>query len=443
MDVATGSARALRSLPGRVIKLAVLVSVVGAALIAVAVPQPRQADASFHIARISEVMFGANGDPNVQYVEINMLTIGQNVVGHTRLSAWNADGSFFGVLLEVPSNVGKSNTDVKWIMATPGFEAAAGITPDFTFAPASLQATGMVCWGAPGVSAQNPPTWDASNPANYVDCIPYGGYAAGNIRFPTASPFGLGDGTQSLTRTSSTNNTSVDMVLACPTPQANNGAIGFNHDGNFVDQSPPKSVDDLTWINSDTVGDHCGDTDDDNDGLSDTAEAAGAPCASATAATDPLARDTDGDLVLDGAECALGSNPNDVASKPLNPTVANDPDGDRLSTAFENSIGTSPSNPDSDGDGLRDGVEVKNYNSNPLSTNTDAASGDTTTDDCEVSSINLDTKVNPGDQALLSSEVVRVPPPPRLANLDLNKDGAVNPGDQAFQSNRALSGKCP
>jgi hypothetical protein len=441
MDVATGSAPARPS--RRAVQALLLAMLPIAALVAVIAPPPRPAGATFHIARISEAMFGANGDPNIQYVEINMLSVGQNQVGHTRLSAWNADGSFFGVLLEVPSGVGSSNTNVKWIMATPGFEAAAGITPDFTFAPASLPSTGMVCWGAPGISAPNPPTWDASNPLNYVDCIPYGGYAAGNVRFPTATPFGLGDGTQSLTRVASTNNTSVDMALACPTPQANNGAIGFNHDGNFIDQSPPKTVDDLTWINSDTVGDNCGDTDDDNDGLPDATETAGPPCATATAPTNPLVRDTDGDLILDGAECALGSNPNDPLSKPVNPPAADDPDHDQLSTAFENGIGTDPNNPDSDGDGLRDGVEVRNYNSNPLATNTDSASGDTTTDDCEVASVNLDRTVNSGDQGLLSSELVRNPPPPRLVNMDLNKDGVINSGDQGFQGSRAIPGKCP
>src|SRR4029079_553987 len=40
-----------------------------------------------------------------------------------------------------------------------------------------------------------------------------------------------------------------------------------NHDG-FVDQTPPKSVDDATWIRSDRNGDAC-DTDDDNDGMPD------------------------------------------------------------------------------------------------------------------------------------------------------------------------------
>ena len=51
---------------------------------------------------------------------------------------------------------------------------------------------------------------------------------------------------------------------------------------------------------------------DDNDGLKDTVEIGlpGASCAAATAALNPLNPDTDGDGYLDGAECAIGTNPN-------------------------------------------------------------------------------------------------------------------------------------
>src|SRR4029079_505632 len=115
--------------------------------------------------------------------------------------------------------------------------------------------------------------------------------------------------------------------------------------------------------------------------------------------------------------------------------AADDPDGDRLSTSFENQIGTNPNFPDTDGDGLRDNTEYKNYGSNPNALDSD---GDAVRDDCEATSLNLDTKTNPGDQAILASEIARVPPPAKLTNYDINKDGFINPGDQAFQSNRAL-----
>ncbi|PIE17236.1 MAG: hypothetical protein CSA66_06290, partial [Proteobacteria bacterium] len=73
---------------------------------------------------------------------------------------------------------------------------------------------------------------------------------------------------------------------------------------------------------TDTDGDHnpdCSDDDDDNDGLSDQAEA--------THSTDPLNPDSDGDGLLDGQEV--------------------------------NNHGTNPLDPDSDHDGLEDGDEIK------------------------------------------------------------------------------------
>jgi hypothetical protein len=212
-----------------------------------------------------------------------------------------------------------------------------------------------------------------------------------------------------------------------------------NHDA-MVDQTPPKSVDDATWIRSDRDGDVC-DADDDNDGLPDALEAGGPPCATASGPTDPLAWDTDGDRVVDGAECALGSDPANASSRPAAPPFVDDRDHDGLSTATENAIGSDPNNADTDGDIIRDGVEYRYYGSDPIRTDTDA---DGMSDPCEIASINADTVVNVGDQALLASEVVRnVPASEKVVNFDLNKDGAVNPGDQAFQASRVRPGACP
>lgn len=221
-----------------------------------------------------------------------------------------------------------------------------------------------------------------------------------------------------------------DAVDNCP---AVVNASQSNNDRNFIDQTPPKTVDDLTLVNSDDAGDAC-DPDDDNDGIPDATELGGPPCASASGPTDPLLADTDGDRRLDGAECALGTDPVSAASFPPN-IVAPDADSDGLPDALD----PNDASVDSDGDGLRDGVEFRYYNTNVIGVNTD---GDAASDDCEAASLNLDTKVNPGDQALLASEVIRTPPPDKLVNYDINKDGALNPGDQAFQANRALPGRC-
>ncbi len=202
-----------------------------------------------------------------------------------------------------------------------------------------------------------------------------------------------------------------------------------NSDRNFTLLPHPKyGFDDLTSINADTLGDAC-DADSDNDGISNAIEAAGPPCASATGPTNPLVADTDGDRVLDGAECALGSNPNDPLSKPATPAAANDADGDHLSTPFELAIGTNPLSADTDGDGVKDDVEYKAYNSNPLVANTD---GDICDDGKEVSSVDNNNVVNAADLAIVAGAFGSSTTANYVADFDVNRDGSITAGDLAF-----------
>ena len=199
-----------------------------------------------------------------------------------------------------------------------------------------------------------------------------------------------------------------------------------NSDANFIDQTPPSTQDDRTWANSDVPGDAC-DADDDNDGLSDAAEAAGC---NGSGPLNALVRDSDGDRFLDGPECTFGTNPASAASKPALSSCG--PAGD------------------TDADRIQDRIEVCNYNSNPNDTDTDNdLDGFQTTgltkDGCEVASLNNDRVVNAGDQLLLVQEILRETTPSlRLVSFDLNKDGAVNAGDQLLMLLFiSPSGQCP
>lgn len=416
----------------RAVRRVGLLALIAAMLAVFAVGRSERAEALFHFAVIDEVMFGYDGDADIQYVEIRMLSSGQNITTNSRLSAWNADGSFFGVLLTVPGNAPNASTNGRWMMATPQFAAAAGITPEFTFAPVTLPSTGMVCWGAPGVIPPDPGTWDPSLPTNYVDCVPYGGYAAGNIRFGPATPFGLGDGTDSLTRQSDTDNTSTDFVLTCPAPQVGTNAIGFNHD-NHIDLPPNRAFDDLTWPNSDTIGDNCGDADDDNDGILDVDETAGPPCASATGSTDPLKADTDGDRTLDGAECALGTDPTNPNSRPPL-IVLPDADSDGLPDALD----PNDADTDTDDDGIRDGLEFRFYNTDPTNINTD---GDVCRDGKEVASVDGNAAVTAGDLGIVGSALGPSSGSNYHPTFDLDKNGSVTAGDLGLTA--SLLGNCP
>ena len=49
--------------------------------------------------------------------------------------------------------------------------------------------------------------------------------------------------------------------------------------------------------------------------------------------------------------------------------------------------------------------------------------------------------MNSIDQGLLAAEILRVAPPVKLVNFDINKDGVHNSLDQGMQAGRF--GKCP
>ena len=220
----------------RACALVLLASVVSVALLLLHDPE-EPVLAAHHIAEISEVMSGFAGDSDVQFVEVDQLASYQSFVTNTRLTAFNPDGSLAGVLLD-PVGGDVSLTGDKWIMGTAAFETASGINADFVFSPGILPAAGMVCWGAPDVSAPLPNTWAASDPANYVDCVSYGGaaFTGTNPMSPNPAGSGAGDGTLSLTRsTSSTgkitnpwrnSDDDLDFKLAVPSPTNDAGQVG-------------------------------------------------------------------------------------------------------------------------------------------------------------------------------------------------------------------------
>jgi hypothetical protein len=190
-----------------------------------------------------------------------------------------------------------------------------------------------------------------------------------------------------------------------------------NSDGNFTDLSPPKAFDDLTLAMSDAPGDAC-DTDDDNDTLTDVAEASGASCAGfITTSTNP---DTDGDHFIDGAECSIGTNPTDITAKP--------------------GLAACGAAGDADGDGVLTQREFCFFATSPVAANSDL---DACTDGREVASINGDTAVNVIDLSQVALEVglYVLPGTAVQRNYDMNKDAAINVLDLSFVATR--TGLCP
>jgi len=75
--------------------------------------------------------------------------------------------------------------------------------------------------------------------------------------------------------------------------------------------------------------------------------------------------DTDQDGIPDAWEKKFGLNPTDPSDAHL------DPDSDNLTNLEEYLNNTDPTNPDTDGDGLLDGDEIKIYRTDPLNPDTD------------------------------------------------------------------------
>jgi len=85
-------------------------------------------------------------------------------------------------------------------------------------------------------------------------------------------------------------------------------------------------------------------------------------------------------LIFGNYKSDMGEAKKTEAVKP--PKEGKDTDHDGLSDASEKEYGTDPKNPDSDGDGLTDGDEVRKHRTNPLKTDSD---GDGLADNNEVS----------------------------------------------------------
>ena len=294
-----------------------------------------------HASEIDEVMTSYGGDANVQFVEIEMLSAGQNITTNSVLGAFDASGTYQGDVLVVPSDV-VSGANRRWLMRTTQFQTVSGLTPDFII-PASLPTVGgMVCWGSPGLSPPPPGSWDHTNPNNYIDCVAYGTYSgSGNTHIGTTGQFPAPDDADghSLQRVSHANQNVNDFVCGDPASPTNN---------------TPASA-------SLAATTACGGvTDTDGDGLSDDDE-------TNIHVTDPNDADSDDDSLNDGDEVNIHS------TDPLDPDsdddglcdaarVDNDSDGvDPADACISDEInvhGTNPLLADTDGDAFNDGAEV-------------------------------------------------------------------------------------
>ena len=170
---------------------------------------------------IDEVATSVGGDPARQFVEIRMLSNGQNGVAGTVVGAFDAAGGYRDVLI-VPADVPRAGAGLRWLIATAALQSAYGAAPDFIVPPGILPVEdGMICWGAPGTTPPDPASWDHRDPTQYTDCVAYGRFCGDS---PSGPPVRAAPVDHAIARTGARRFTDADFACSPTlTPQGDGG----------------------------------------------------------------------------------------------------------------------------------------------------------------------------------------------------------------------------
>ena len=183
--------------------------------------------AAFHLIKIVEVFPGSQAAPDAQYVVLQAYFGGQNFVAGHAIVVYDATGVQLGQFT-FAGNVGNSADQMKILIATSQAVSFFGISADLTMTAVLPHAGGMVCFDP------------VSSP---IDCVAYGAYRgpASHVGTPFGSPTAIVQGralrrklgaNSILDDADDTNNSSMDFLVATPSPQNNSNQAG----------SPPASV---------------------------------------------------------------------------------------------------------------------------------------------------------------------------------------------------------
>ena len=188
-----------------------LIGIALVAMLASAVP----AQATFHLMSIRQVYPGSAAAPESSYVELQMYSAGEEMVGTHGVTLYNAAGAATGTF-SFGSNLAAGSVNQQTILiGDTGVNAAFGVTPDLSNAAFNIPASGgAACW------------------AETIDCVAWGNYshaAPPTVGTPVDSggiPDGMairrkitgGSCTNLLDSTDDTNNSASDFVDATPSP---------------------------------------------------------------------------------------------------------------------------------------------------------------------------------------------------------------------------------
>ena len=164
--------------------------------------------ASFHLIQINEVF--SNADGSIQYVELIARANNQTNLGPTRIVARDAANETETVLFDFVANYAWSNGQTL-LVATPGFEAAAGFAPDFVMPANSLIFTpdGRVLFRRDTTAA--------------VDSVAFGDFTGNNGTFGNPAPALPLDGVHSLTRINTSTDNEIAWAVMVNSPRRTDG----------------------------------------------------------------------------------------------------------------------------------------------------------------------------------------------------------------------------
>src|SRR5574341_2144430 len=107
------------------------------------------ADAAFHLMRVHAVMHAANGNTQIQYVELRMASGGQTLVSGHDLCFFDPSGDPWA-RFTFPGNVQNGAQGSSILVGSPSMDAIWPHAPDFVFGP------GNTVPFAPNVDSDNP-----------------------------------------------------------------------------------------------------------------------------------------------------------------------------------------------------------------------------------------------------------------------------------------------
>jgi hypothetical protein len=192
----------------------------GIAAAVLVLSMPAAASAAFHLVMVREVFAGGTDS---DFIELQMPSAGENLVGGHELDVYNASGALVDTIIPGMS-APSGQTQRSILFGDTGVQAAFGVAPDFVDGGLALDpAGGAVCWrdGTP------------------VDCVAWGNFSgtlpapgAGNPVAPGGIPAGMSI-TRSIARgcatllernADDTNSSAADFAVTEPLPRPNSAA---------------------------------------------------------------------------------------------------------------------------------------------------------------------------------------------------------------------------